>query len=220
MTATKTRPKPPLKLQSIEREAEMCRKAFKGIVVGAIVQHCHHEQWLELLTEPAEARIAYILHDKPHNERAARLRRFRPLKPSQHRRLPANIRKAYADRQKAYADWQKAYADWQKADADWQKAYADWQKAYADRQKAYADWQKAYADWQKAYADWQKAYADWQKAYWPMLAEGVCRLAAEGGCRLAEGGCLSQGHLRLPVDKKDGHLWGLSMSVCHQGAAI
>jgi hypothetical protein len=165
MTATKTRPKPPLKLQSIEREAEMCRKAFKGIVVGAIVQHCHHEQWLELLTEPAEARIAYILHDKPHNERAARLRRFRPLKPSQHRRLPANIRKAYADRQKAYADWQKAYADWQKADADWQKAYADWQKAYADRQKAYADWQKAYADWQKAYADWQKAYADWQKAY-------------------------------------------------------
>jgi hypothetical protein len=136
----------PAKLLSPEREAEACRKAFRGIEVGAIVQHCHHEQWLEILTEAPENRISYILVHKSKKEQAARLRLFRPLTPSNYRKLPAKLRKAYADRQKAYADWQKAYADWQKADADRQKAYADWQKADADRQKADADWQKAYAE--------------------------------------------------------------------------
>ncbi len=141
----------------IATEASKCREAFEGVEVGAIVQHCHHERWLERLTEPAENRITFILENKAKDEQAERLRRFRPL-------ADADKQKAYADWQKAYADWQKADADWQKADADWQKAEADWQKAYADWQKAYADKQKADADKQKAYADRQKADADWQKA--------------------------------------------------------
>ena len=92
----------------IATEASKCREAFEGVEVGAIVQHCHHERWLERLTEPAENRITFILENKAKDEQAERLRRFRPL--------------ADADKQKADADWQKAYADKQKAYADWQKA--------------------------------------------------------------------------------------------------
>jgi len=118
---------------NIDTEAAACRKACNDLKVGDVVQHIHHEKWLEILTEPIENRIAFILDNKPIIEQAERLRRMRPF----------DWKKAYADRQKAYADWQKAYADWQKADADREKAYADWQKADADREKAYADWQKA-----------------------------------------------------------------------------
>ena len=86
--------------EEINRAAEECRKAFEGIEVGALVSHCHHEQWLERLTEPAENRIRFILENKSVREQAERLRRFRPF-----------------DWEKADADWEKAYADWKKADA-------------------------------------------------------------------------------------------------------
>jgi len=119
--------------EEIQREAELCRKAFVGVQVGALVSHCHHEQWLEWLTEPAENRIQFILANKALGEQAERLRRFRPFDLQ---KADADLQKAYADRQKAYADLQKAYADRQKADADRQKADADRQKADADLQKA------------------------------------------------------------------------------------
>ena len=124
-----------LVLKSIEEEAEDCRKAFEGVEIGSLVLHCHHEVLSERLSESAGNRIAYILDHKPRNERALRLRLFRPVSQDAINRS--------ADRQKAYADWQKAYADRQKADADRQKACADWGKAYADRQKADADLRKA-----------------------------------------------------------------------------
>ena len=130
-------------MNAIETAAAECRKACANLKIGDTVQHIHHGEWLEILTEPIENRIASILTHKPEHERAERLRRMRPL--------------SNADGQKAFADGQKAFADWQKADADWQKAFADWQKAVADWQKAFADWQKAFADWQKARADYQKA---------------------------------------------------------------
>jgi hypothetical protein len=142
-------------MTDIEREAKACRVACANVKVGDVMSHIHHGLWLEILTEPIENRINFILTNKPIEEQAERLRRMRPF----------DWQKADADWQKADADWQKAGADRQKAYADWQKAYADWQKAYADWQKAGADWQKAYVDRQKAYADRQKAYADWQKAY-------------------------------------------------------
>ena len=160
-----------LVLKLIEEEAEDCRKAFEGVEIGSLVLHCHHEVLSERLSESAGNRIAYILDHKPRNERALRLRLFRPVsqdainRSADRQKAYADCQKADADRQKAYADLQKAYADRQKADADRQKAYADWQKAYADRQKAYADRQKADADRQKADADCQKADADRQKAY-------------------------------------------------------
>jgi hypothetical protein len=65
-------------LLSIPEEAALCRAAFVGVKVGAMVQHCHHEQLAEPLTEPPEARIAYILSFKPIEEQALRLHLFRP----------------------------------------------------------------------------------------------------------------------------------------------
>ena len=67
-------------LLSIPEEAALCRAAFVGVKVGAKVWHCHHEQLAELLTETAEARIAYILSGKPIEEQALRLHLFRPVR--------------------------------------------------------------------------------------------------------------------------------------------
>ena len=65
-------------LLSIPEEAALCRAAFAGVKVGAMVWHCHHEQLAELLTETATKRIAYILSGKPIEEQALRLHLFRP----------------------------------------------------------------------------------------------------------------------------------------------
>jgi prophage DNA circulation protein len=65
-------------LLSIPEEAALCRAAFAGVKVGAMVRHCHHEQLAEPLTETPKARIAYILSFKPIEEQALRLRLFRP----------------------------------------------------------------------------------------------------------------------------------------------
>ena len=87
----------------IAREAELCRAAFANSKVGDTVMHCHHGEWLEILTEPAESRIQFILECKPEKERAERLRRFRPLPSGTE--LPADLEKADADWWKARADW-------------------------------------------------------------------------------------------------------------------
>jgi len=146
----------------IRQEADACREACKHCKVGDVMQHIHHEKWLEILTEPIEKRIAFILANKTPPEQAERLRRLRPFNRE---KAEADWKKAEADWRKAYADWKKAEADWKKAEADWKKAYADWKKAEADLKKADADWKKACADWKKACAGLGKACADWKKAY-------------------------------------------------------
>lgn len=67
-------------LGTIEQEATDCRKAFEDVTVGAPVWCCHHEGLCELLREPAEKRIKYILSEKDIKEQARRLREFRPMK--------------------------------------------------------------------------------------------------------------------------------------------
>jgi len=67
-------------LLSIPEEAALCRAAFAGVKVGAMVQHCHHGWVIEPLTQPPEKRIAYILSDKPIKEQALRLHLFRPVR--------------------------------------------------------------------------------------------------------------------------------------------
>ena len=67
-------------LLSIPEEAALCRAAFAGVPVGAMAWHCHHERVIELLTETAEKRIAYILSGKPIEEQALRLHLFRPTR--------------------------------------------------------------------------------------------------------------------------------------------
>jgi hypothetical protein len=136
-------------LGTIEQEAAACRAAFATVEIGAFVRHYHHEsEWLEILTEPAENRIAFILATKSPSEQPCRLQCFRPVTAP----LPAELRKADAEWRKAYAEWQKACAEWQKTDTEWQKTYAEWWKAYAELQRAYAELQKACAEWPNLHA--------------------------------------------------------------------
>ncbi len=130
---------------SIKSEEISCRAAFEGVEVGAIVQHPHHERWLEILTQPAKNRIDFILSHKRALEQPDRLRYFRPL--------------LGADLKKAYADWKKAYADLEKAHADLKKAVVEegGRGLGEGGREAYADWKKADADWKKADADREKA---------------------------------------------------------------
>jgi len=153
-----------MNLKSIAEEEADCRAAFVGIAVGAFVLHCHHNSLLEVLTEPAENRINYILCDKPEVEQALRLRLFRPVSPEH---TGPELDKAYAEWDKAYAELDKARAEWDKACkayAEWGKAGAEWDKARAELDKARAEWDKAYAEWGKARAEWDKARAEWDKA--------------------------------------------------------
>src|SRR5208282_5054479 len=96
--------------------AAECREACKDCKVGDVMQHIHHEQWLEVLIEPIEHRITFILSNKTMSEQAERLLRLRPF------------------------NREKADADWKKADTDREKAEADSRKAFADREKSFADW--------------------------------------------------------------------------------
>ncbi len=140
-----------LTLKSIEEEAAACREAFKGFPVGRYVLHCHHDQPVEVLWEDAEHRVTYILTQKPENERALRLRLFRPVSEKE--------LKADAEWKKVVAELQKADAEWKKADAAWKKAIVEWKKADAERKKADAAWKKADAAWKKASVEWKKADA-------------------------------------------------------------
>jgi len=69
-----------MKYKSIAQEAKRCRVAFKGAKVGDLVWFCHHEIPIEVLTEPPENRIKFILFYKSEMEQAIRLHWFRPCK--------------------------------------------------------------------------------------------------------------------------------------------
>lgn len=139
-----------LRLGTIEEERAACEKAFKGVPVGALAWHCHHDQLIERLSEPAENRIAFILKNKPEGERALRLHLFRPVKTQD---LPPEL-------QAADAKCRAVDAKCRAVDAEWRAADAKRQAAYAKRQAAYAEWRAADVKWREAYAELQEAYAE------------------------------------------------------------
>ena len=121
-----------------QQEANLCRLAFKGSKVGDPVQHCHHASWLEVLEEPAEKRIRYILDNKPFHEQAKRLRLFRPL-----------AREAWEAREvwEAREAWKKAWEArevWEAREA-WKKVREAWEA----REKAREAWKKVREVWEK-----------------------------------------------------------------------
>ena len=68
-----------MKLGTIAAEAKACRAAWAAMSDATHGVHIHHETVAEPLTEPIEARIAYILTQKPKAEQALRLRLMRPV---------------------------------------------------------------------------------------------------------------------------------------------
>ena len=179
-----------LVLKSIEEEAADCRIRCAHMEVGDLVLHCHHEILCEILTEPIENRIDYILKSKEDNV-ALRLRLMGPpiedaavhadaewsKADAEWSKADAELSKADAEWWKAYAEWSKARTEFSKADAEWWKAYAELSKADVESSKADAEWwkadaelSKARAESSKAYAELSKAYAEWSKAYEPHYA--------------------------------------------------
>jgi hypothetical protein len=122
-----------MKLKSAEKEAADCLKAFKNFKVGGYVVHCHHEVLYEVLNEPAENRVNYILKEKPKKEQALRLRLFRPVTGS-----------AWAEYQKvtgsAWAEYEKvtgsAWAEYEKVKGP---AWAEYEKV---KGPAWAEYEK------------------------------------------------------------------------------
>ena len=153
-----------LVLKSIEEEAADCRIRCAHMEVGDLVLHCHHEILCEILTEPIENRIDYILKSKEDNV-ALRLRLMGPPIEDAAVHADAEWSKADAEWSKADAELSKARAEWSKADVELSKAYAESSKAYAELSKADAEWWKAYAEWSKARPEFSKADAEWWKAY-------------------------------------------------------
>ena len=89
--------------------------------IGTLWCWLHHEQPLEILTEPPEVRADYIRAHKLTHEIATRLRAMRPFTGV----LPAPVRRAYAARAQAYAARAQAGAAWAEADAALAKALVD-----------------------------------------------------------------------------------------------
>lgn len=109
-----------MKLRSIAKEAADCRAAWAAMPDARYGVHIHHETVAEILTEPIENRITYILDHKPKDEQALRLRLMRPI--------TAQAWKAYGE---AVAQAWKAYDE---AEAQAWKAYDE---AVAQARKAY-----------------------------------------------------------------------------------
>ena len=61
-----------------------------------IVLFCHHEKFAEVLSEPIENRIDYIINEKPEGEIETRLCWIQPYK-------------GHSKMKKADAEWEKAY---------------------------------------------------------------------------------------------------------------
>ena len=124
--------------------------------IGTLWCWLHHEQPLEILTEPPEVRADYIRAHKLTHEIATRLRAMRPFTGV----LPAPVRRAYAARAQAYAARAQAGAALAQAGAAWAEADAALAKADAALAKAYAALAQAGAARAEADAALAKALVD------------------------------------------------------------
>ena len=116
-------------LHSTRVEAVACRAAFADSKVGDAVWCLHHEKLIETLTEPAVARIAYILSEKPKAERARRLREFRPVMGP----LPEyNRAKAEYDR----TEYDRTWAAYNRTWAEFDRAWAEYGAALEAQHRA------------------------------------------------------------------------------------
>ena len=133
-------------IKSIEEELADCRQAFAEHPDAKTVWCCHHEVLVEELTDPFEARISYILSDKPEEERAVRFRNFRPVKNE------ATIARPYKDYKTAT---EKTRADYIAATIA--RPYKDFSAAIATAQ-AWKDYRAAVSKtWEAYYAATAKA---------------------------------------------------------------
>jgi cell division septum initiation protein DivIVA len=162
-----------VKLHSIAREAADCRAAWAAVPDAVAGVHIHHEMVAEELSEPIEARIAYILAKKPRKEQALRLRLMRPVAApalAEYERVTAP---ALAEYERVVAP---AWAEYERVKAP---AWAEYERVKAP---AWAEYQRVVAP---ALAEYQRvvapAWAEYQRVEAPALAEYQRVEAAAGG---------------------------------------
>src|SRR3989304_10371216 len=107
---------------SIKQAAKECRAAWEAHPDATWAWCLHHGVMLELLIEPYQARIAYILKRKPKHEQVTRLNNFRPVVS----KLPIKVIKAGEALGKARKAYNKAL-----------EAYVEATEAYNKARKAY-----------------------------------------------------------------------------------
>ena len=161
-------------IQSIKKELAACRKSFQENPKAKYAWCCHHSILLELLTEPYENRIQYILEYKEKEEQAIRFRNFRPLRiefpkeiieaRAKYDEARAKLNKAIAKYDKARAELNKAIAKYDKARAKYDEARAKYYEARAKLIKARAKYDEARAKLIKALATYNEALAKYNKA--------------------------------------------------------
>jgi len=109
-------------MKSKTKALQECRAAWEAHPDATWAWCLHHGVMLELLIEPYEARIAYILEHKPTHEQVTRLNNFRPVVS----KLPIKVIKAWEALGKARKAYDKAL-----------EAYVEATEAYNKARKAY-----------------------------------------------------------------------------------
>jgi hypothetical protein len=122
-------------LKSIEEEVQDCIAAFEaaGTKVGDLVNFCHHQHPVEILTEDFQNRIDFIVNNKQIGEIALRLRLFRPIKTIDNEafdQAEATYRQARIDYSQAEATYRQARIDYSQAEAAYDQARAALNQAY------------------------------------------------------------------------------------------
>jgi Fe-S cluster biosynthesis and repair protein YggX len=151
--------------KQIEAAAKRCRAAFAKYPEAKFAWCCHHEEFCEPLTEPAENRIQFILKNKASSERVKRLNNFRPVRD--YKKFQPALAEYEKVRQTTLAEYEKvcqtAWAEYEKV---CQTAWAEYEKV---RQTALAEYEKVC----------QPALAEYEKVCQPALAEyeKVCQTA-------------------------------------------
>jgi len=108
--------------KSLTKALADCRQAWEAHPDATWAWCLHHGVMLELLIEPYQARIAYILKRKPKHEQVTRLNNFRPVVS----KLPIKVIKAGEALGKARKAYNKAL-----------EAYVEATEAYNKARKAY-----------------------------------------------------------------------------------
>src|SRR3972149_3435308 len=144
--------------KSITKALADCRAAWEAHPDATWAWCLHHGVMLELLIEPYEARIAYILEHKPKHEQVTRLNNFRPVVS----KLPAEIIKLGEALYKATEAYDKAEEARDKAREAYDKAgevrHKAWE-AYLKALEAYVEICETYDRAWEAFYKATEAYA-------------------------------------------------------------
>ena len=169
----------------IKKALDECRAAFAANQDAKSAWCCHHEVLWELLTEPYEKRISYILSYKEESEQAIRFQNFRPC--TSHDAITALDADYKAKRASLDADYKAKcaplYADY---DAKRTSLYADYKAKRASLDAdSKAKCAPLYADYNakcaSLYADYNakraSLYADYDAKRTPLDADYKAKCA-------------------------------------------